>query len=163
MAKRYVPTYTPMLTDRQWSILAPLFPDPIPSPHGGQQPIANRHCFEGVLWMLRFGAGWKALPRTYPSASTCWRRLQAWADAGGLERVWQSLLSELDARGRLVWEECFADATFIPAKKGGDSSARPSGARGRSWWWWRMARAYLSGSTWRRPRRTRRRSSNRPS
>src|SRR5436305_6668827 len=52
MAKRYVPAYVPMLTDRQWSILAPLFPDPPVSPHGGQQPIANRHCFEGILWML---------------------------------------------------------------------------------------------------------------
>lgn len=32
--------------------------------------------------------------------------------------AWRAL-GELDQRGRLVWEECFADATFIPAKKGG--------------------------------------------
>jgi transposase len=163
MAKRYVPSYAPLLTEDQWSLLAPLFPPPTPSPQGGQQPIANRHCFEGILWMLRNGASWKALPRGYPSASTCWRRLQQWADDDVLEQVWQALLSELDDRGRLVWEECFADATFIPAKKGANTSGPPSGARARSWWWWRMARAYLWGSTSSRPRPTRARSSKRRS
>jgi hypothetical protein len=27
MTKRYVPNYVPKLTDRQWSVLGPLFPD----------------------------------------------------------------------------------------------------------------------------------------
>ena len=84
----------------------------------------------------------KRLPYIYQWASTCWRRLQDWADEDVLEEAWRVLLGELDQRGRLVWEECFADATFIPAKKGGPASARRSGEKGRSWWWWRMARAY---------------------
>lgn len=152
MAKAYAASYEPMLTDQQWAKLAPLFPEPIRSARGGQTPIDNRHCFEGILWMLRYGAAWKALPRGYPSASPCWRRLQEWADEDVLEEAWRVLLGELDQRGRLVWEECFADATFIPAKKGGLESARPSGRKGRSWWWRRMARAYLWGSASSRPR-----------
>ena len=129
MSKRYVPTYEPMLTEQQWSLLAPLFPEPQSSPQGGQQPIANRHCFEGILWMLRYGAAWKALPKSYPSASTCWRRLQDWADAEILEQAWRVLLSELDDQGRLVWEECFADATFIRVKKGAQMWEIPRPAR----------------------------------
>jgi transposase len=163
MAKRYVPTYEPMLSEEQWSKLAPLFPSPNVSPRGGQQPIDDRHCFEGILWMLRYGAAWKALPRGYPSASTCWRRLQDWADEDVLEEAWRTLLGELDERGRVVWEECFADATFIPAKKGATESAKPNGAKVRSWWWWRMARAYLWGSASSRPRLTNARSSKRRS
>jgi hypothetical protein len=85
--------------------------------------------------------------------------LQQWADEDVLEEAWRKLLSLLDERGRLVWEECFADATFIPAKKGGLESAKPSGAKGRSWWWWRTARAYLWASASLRPRPTNARSS----
>ena len=71
MAKAYVAAYEPMLTEEQWSKLAPLFPQATVSPRGGQQPIGDRHCFEGILWMLRYGAAWKALPKGYPSPSTC--------------------------------------------------------------------------------------------
>lgn len=163
MAKTYVAAYEPMLTDEQWAKLAGLFPEPIRSVWGGQTPIDNRHCFEGILWMLRYGAAWKALPKGYPSPSTCWRRLQDWADEDVLEEAWRVLLGELDDRGRLVWEECFADATFIPAKKGGPESERPNAAKARSWWWWRMARAYLWGCASSPPRPTSARSSRRRS
>lgn len=129
MAKAYVAAYEPMLTEEQWSKLAPLFPQATVSPRGGQQPIGDRHCFEGILWMLRYGAAWKALPKGYPSPSTCWRRLQEWADEDVLEEAWRVLLGELDERGRLVWEECFADATFIPAKKGVPNRQDQAGKR----------------------------------
>ena len=87
MAKAYVAAYEPMLTEQQWVQLAELFPEPLRSSRGEQTPIDNRHCFEGILWMLRYGAASKALPRGYPSASTCWRRLQEWADEDVLEEA----------------------------------------------------------------------------
>jgi hypothetical protein len=65
----------------------------------------------------------------FPSGSTCWRRLVEWAGEDVLEDVHALLIEELDDLGELDFEELFADATFIRAKKGGTMSATPRWAR----------------------------------
>ena len=132
------------LTDKQWKILEPLFPDPINSPKGGQKRAPNRACLEGILWLLRTGARWQDMPDRYPSGSTCWRRLQEWQEADILVDIWQKLLGTLDAKQRLKWDEVFADGTFSSAKKGDNASEKPNAGREQSLWWWQMVRAYLS-------------------
>jgi transposase len=116
------------------------------SPKGGRKPINNRDVFEGIAWVLRSGACWKDLPPQYPSASTCWRRLQQWEDQGVWLRIWRKFLSELDERKQLEWEETFADGSFAPAKKGVCVSERPNVEKVRSGWWWSMARESLIGA-----------------
>lgn len=142
------------LTDEQWNRIEPLLPKPVASPKGGRKRIDDRRCFEGILWVLRSGARWKDLPERYPSPSTCWRRLRDWEDADVWLSIWRSFLGELDERGRLDWEETFADGSFAPAKKGGAASARPNAARARSGWWWQAARVFLWEFNSPRPRRT---------
>ena len=135
------------LTDVQWEKIAPLLPEPQPSPNGGPTPVPNRPCFEGILWVLRSGARWKDLPKgQYPSSSTCWRRLRDWEEQGIWLKAWRAFLGELDEQGQLDWEETFADGTFSPAKKGARASARPNAERVRSLWWWQTARVCLSES-----------------
>ena len=147
------------LTDDRWERIKPLLPPQPRSRKGGRPRADDRACLEGVLWVLRSGARWKDLPRDrgFPSPATCWRRLARWERGGVWLRLWQAFLDELDERGRLDWSECFADATFAPAKKGASASARPSGARGRSSWWWPTARAFLWHSPSTPPARRRRR------
>ena len=126
--------YKPQITEQQWLRIEPLLPKYEPSPHGGRTPKSNRSCLEGILWILRTGARWKDMPKGLPSGSTCWRRLRDWKQQGVWERVWQILLKELDAQGKLDWEEAIGDGTFSPAKKGANALARPSAARGRRSW-----------------------------
>jgi transposase len=145
------------LTDGQWEKIEPLMPKPKRSRKGGRPPSGNRACLEGILWVLRSGARWKDLPGDFPSASTCWRRLQAWEADGLWLKIWRAFLGELDERGKLDWDECFADGSFAPAKKGARASARPNAARVRSGWWWSTAKAYLWARTSTRPARMRRR------
>ena len=155
------------LTDAQWEKIAPLLPEPKRSGEGGRPSAGNRSCLEGILWVLRSGARWKDLPRGtpqhFPSATTCWRRLRDWERAGLWLKVWRTLLGELDGRGRLDWEEAFADGSFAPAKKGGRASARPARGRARSGWWWSTAKVFLWESTWTRPPRPKSNSSRRRS
>ena len=154
--------YKPELSDAQWEKLSPLFPEPQASPNGGRKPIANRPVFEGILWLLRSGARWKDLPKEYPSPATCWRRLWQWEEDGTLLNAWHEYLSMLDARGRLDWEESFADGSFSPAKKGGSASEKPNGERVRSGWWWWMVKEFRWHTTWNlRPRRKSRSSKKR--
>ena len=60
-----------VLSPEQWDTIAPLLPELM-----SRAPpwCSNRQLFEGILWLLRSGAGWPDLPDTYPSPSTCWPR-----------------------------------------------------------------------------------------
>lgn len=153
MAKREYKTGVEM-TDAQWAVVEPLLPALEASTGGGPKPVPNRPCFEGILWVLRSGARWKDMPKHFPSASTCWRRLQMWEDAEALLDAWRALLGTLDAAGQLKWHECFADGTFSPAKKGAKTWEKPNAERVQSLWWWRMARVCLWEFNLPRPRRT---------
>src|SRR4051794_41015948 len=118
-----------LLSDEQWGLIAPYFPDHPPSPQGGRPRASDRECLEGILWLARTGARWQDVPVDLPSGSTCWRRLVEWAGDGVLEEVHAILIEALDDLGALDVEELFADATFIRAKKGGPMSAKPRSAR----------------------------------
>ena len=142
------------LTDAQWKKIEPLLPKPKVSRRGGRPWSDNRRVFEGILWILRTGAPWADLPKTYPSPSTCWRRLKLWEEQDVWLKAWRALLAELDERGQLNWSEAFIDGSFAPAKKGAVVSAPAAGARARSGWWWSTAKVFLRETTWtRRPHR----------
>ena len=75
-------TVPPELTDEQWWLIADLFAGPKPDPRGGRPRVDPRRCVEGILWVLRSGARWKDLPRSFPSYVTCWRRFAQWSSEG---------------------------------------------------------------------------------
>ena len=123
------------LTEEQWKTVEPLLPeDPVRDDGRGRPWKDRRTVLNGVLWILRTGAPWKDLPARYGSYQTAHRRFQNWVKSGVMENLLLTLAKHLKDAGGLDLKECFVDGTFVPAKKGGDSSARPSGARGpRSW------------------------------
>ena len=122
------------LTDEQWQLIKDLFPETPVGPQGGRPVVASRPCAEGIIWILRSGARWKDLPDRFPSATTCWRRLQKWTEAGVWEKAWGRLLRKLDRQGRVCREESMADGTFAAEKKGVKRSARRNVEKGpRSW------------------------------
>jgi transposase len=71
------------------------------------------------LWILRTGAPWKDLPERYPPYQTCHRRFQRWIEEGVLSDVLEALAEDLEERGDIDLSECYIDATFVAAKKGG--------------------------------------------
>ena len=149
-----------LLSEDQWLRIEPLLPR---RSSRGRPWADNRKVFEGILWVLRTGARWQDLPTDYPSPSTCWRRLKLWEEQGVWIEAWRSFLSQLNDRGRIDWEECFIDATFAPAKKGGLQSERPERARAQSSWWWQTAKVFLWEFPSIRPAPGRSRSRRRPS
>jgi transposase len=139
-----------LLSDKQWEHIEPLLPK---RQSKGRPWAENRAVLEGILWVLKTGARWRDLPKQYPSASTCWRRLRQWEEEDVWLRIWRRFLSELDQRGRLDWSESFLDASFAPAKKGALQSATPAKAKAQSGWWWRTAKVFLWEANWHRPTR----------
>jgi transposase len=103
------------LSDEQWQLIAPHLP---PRRRMGRPRRDDRQVLEGILWVLRSGARWQDVPREYGSATTCWRRLKQWEEAGVWETIWRAVLATLEARQRLDWAHAFLDGSFVPAKKG---------------------------------------------
>lgn len=64
------------LTNEQWNILAPILKKPPRLDERGRPRRDDLEVLEGILWVLKTGAQWKALPREYPPYQTCHRRLQ---------------------------------------------------------------------------------------
>jgi transposase len=104
------------LTDKQWTVIESLVPKPKPGP--GRKRNDARQTLNGILFVLKTGCTWADVPRTYGSPATCWRRFRAWSADGTWERMWRTLLSQLDAQGTLEWAQAFLDGSFVPAKKG---------------------------------------------
>jgi transposase len=115
------------LRDEQWELIAPLLP---PHKKQGRPRADDRTTLNGILWVLRSGARWKDLPKEYGSRSTCHRRLQEWPEQGVWERIWLTFLGALDQQGKLDWSRAFLDGSFVPAKKGGQTS--PMAGKGRA-------------------------------
>ena len=107
----------PQLTEEQWLLISDFFLVPSPDPRGGRPRADSRRCLEGILWVLRSGARWKDLPRSFPSYVTCWRRFVEWSRAGLWDQAWCRLIDQLDRESEVDWQEGFADGTFASAKK----------------------------------------------
>ena len=115
------------LTDQQWSVVSSILPaDPVRSDKRGRPWTDRRTVLNGVLWILRTGAPWKDLPARYGAYQTVHRRFQRWVGSGVLEQVLLAVAQDLKDRSGLDLRECFIDGTFVPAKKGGAASGRPS-------------------------------------
>src|SRR5947208_9249636 len=94
-----------VLTDAMWERIEPHLPKHEPSPLGGRPREPDRECLEGLLWLLRTGAGWPDVPIDLPSGSTCRRRLIEWDAAGVLDEVHAALAADLEALGKIDLSE----------------------------------------------------------
>jgi hypothetical protein len=92
----------------------------IPDGRPGRKPIPTRQVLEGVLWILNTGAQWHMLPQCYPNYKTVHRRFQQWCHKDVLRDVLCHLANTLRESGAIDERESFIDATFSPAKGGGD-------------------------------------------
>ena len=133
------------LTDEQWKVVKPILPeDPVREDRRGRPWSERRKVLNGVLWILRTGAPWQDLPPRYGPYQTAHRRFQNWVRSGAIERILLALATHLKEDGELDLKECFVDGTFVPAKKGGAASGKPSVARGPRSWALQTAMVFLS-------------------
>jgi transposase len=114
----------PLVPDELWRRVEPLLPNRRRSRHrryAGRRPVDDRKAFEGIVFAVKTGVPWCALPATaqWPSGVTCWRRLTRWHRAGVWKRLLESLLAEMQARGLLHWERALVDSAHLRAPGGG--------------------------------------------
>ena len=71
------------IPDDLWLEIAPILGEEKKRPRTrGRAPVPFRKVLDGILYVLRTGCQWKALPGEYGSGSTCHRRFQQWVEEG---------------------------------------------------------------------------------
>lgn len=64
--------------DKLWARIEPVLPPEPRKPWGGRPRVPDRVALAGMLYRLRTGCQWKAIPQEFGSGSTCHLRLQQW-------------------------------------------------------------------------------------
>ena len=81
--------YPSDLTDEQWDVLASL----LPSAKTGGRPrtVDLREVVNGIVYVLRNGCTWRAMPHDLPPWGTVWWYFREWRQDGTWERVHEAL------------------------------------------------------------------------
>lgn len=105
--------------DDLWDLIEPLLPPEPPKPKGGRPRVPDRVALAGILYRVRTGCQWKALPRDFGSGSTCHLRMTQWAKAGVFAKIHETLLRYYDKRRGIKWDFASLDSALGKAPKGG--------------------------------------------
>ena len=88
----------------------------------------DRKAFEAIVYVLRTGIQWNALPREVGASSTVHDRFQEWEAKGLFKTLWQVGLEEDDELEGIEWEWQSVDGVMTKAPFGG-AARRPSATR----------------------------------
>ena len=140
------------VSDELWSRVEPLVPVRKRErsrkyerrPGGGRKPIPARQVFSAIVYVLRTGIQWKALPREFGSASAVHKHFQDWHKAGFFLKLWRAGLAGYDGMQGIGWEWQSVDGALGKAPLGGECTgpnpvdrgkkgAQAKSVGGRSW------------------------------
>jgi len=141
------------VSDAFWKRVEPLLPQPTRDPNksyirkkgGGRKPLHYRKVFEGIVYVLRTGCQWKALPKeVYGSSSSVHAYFRQWERAGVFLAMWRAGLAEYDEMEGISWSWQSIDSAMTkaplareavgpsPTDRGKKRKQTPS-AGGRAW------------------------------
>ena len=77
--------YPSDLSDAEWAVLAPLLPTARPGGRPRKHP--TRELVDAMLYVLRGGIAWRALPHEFPPWQSVYHYFRAWRRDGTWERL----------------------------------------------------------------------------
>lgn len=101
------------LTNDQWARLEPRLPPQ--KPPTGRINNPHRKVINGLLWVLRTGAPWEAMPRRAGKHQTASRRYYRWRKVGIWDRIFADLQAQAEQDGALDWTLPVVDSTIVRA------------------------------------------------
>lgn len=113
---------------------------------GGRKPKDPRMVFEGIVYVLRTGCQWKALPaERFGSASAIHGRFLEWEKAGFFEALWKAGLAEYDDLEGIAWRWQSIDGAMMKAPLAQETVGPNPTDRGKKW----KQATLVGGRTWR--------------
>ena len=141
------------VSDSFWGKVEPLIPKPEReagkkynrNAGGGRKPKDKRLIFEGIVYVLRTGCQWKALPKErYGSASAIHKYFIDWTNKGLFLCLWQSGLAEYDELEGIAWEWQSIDGSMVKSPLGQEAVGPNPTDRGKKW----NQEAFVSRRAW---------------
>jgi transposase len=109
------------VSDAFWAVVEPLIPKPKRDKEkqykrivgGGRKPLDPRKVFAAIVYVLRTGIQWKALPKDiFGSPSAIHRYFREWERQGFFFELWQRGLCEYDDMEGIAWEWQSIDGSY---------------------------------------------------
>lgn len=119
------------LSDEVWARAQPLLPPHPPHPKGGRPAKEDRQMLGAILYVLRTGLQWNALPREIGASTTVYERFRAWERDGFFARLWAAGLQEFDELVGIDWEWQSLDGVMTKAPFGGAATGPNPTDRGK--------------------------------
>lgn len=119
------------LSDEVWERVHPLIPERPPHPKGGRPAEDDRQMLSAILYVLRTGIQWNALPRERGASTTVYDRFRLWEQQGVFECIWQAGLQEYDELEGIAWEWQSMDGVMTKAPFGGAATGANPTDRGK--------------------------------
>ncbi len=122
--------YPSDLTDTQWALLEPLVERPRRADGRGRpREVDLREVVNAILYVLREGCRWRALPHDFPAWETVYWYFARWTEDGTLTRIHDTLRRRVrEAAGRNPEPSALViDSQSVKAsEKGGTSATTPA-------------------------------------
>jgi transposase len=125
------------VSDEFWSKVEPLIPAaerPADRAYqrrsgGGRKAMMARQIFTAILYVLRAGCPWKALPHRFGCASTVHRHFLEWERRGFFRALWRAGLAEHSEMAEIRWVWGSNDEAMEEVSQAAGAPAKPSGRR----------------------------------
>jgi putative transposase len=121
-AKQSLRTRPWEVSDGLWKRVEPLIPERVSHAKGGRPPEDDRKMFTAIVYVLRTGIQWNALPRERGASTTVYSRFRLWEKQGLFMQLWQNGLQEYDELVGLDWEWQSLDGVMTKAPLGGGAT-----------------------------------------
>ncbi len=110
------------VSDALWKRVKPLIPERVSHAKGGRPPEDDRKMVTAIVYVLRTGIQWNALPRERGASTTVSNRFRLWEKQGLFMQLWQNGLQEYDELVGLDWEWQSLDGVMTKAPLGGGAT-----------------------------------------
>ena len=119
------------VSDALWARVRPLIPERPPHLKGGRPAADDRKMFAAIVYLLRTGIPWNAMPHEMGASTTVYDRFRLWEQQGVFVRLWQVSLQEYDELHGLDWQWQSMDGAHVKAPLGGEATGKNSVDRGK--------------------------------
>jgi putative transposase len=105
--------------DALWAVIEKVLQELDPPAKRGRKRIDQRRALDGVIYQMRTGCQWNALPREFGNDRSVHRTFLRWIRKGVLDRIWAELVEACDDLGGVRWDWQAADGAMGKARLGG--------------------------------------------
>jgi transposase len=130
------------VSDELWKRVEPLIPSRkrvkkrkyLRRPGGGRKPMEPRKVFAGIVFVLRTGCQWKALPeKEFGSSSSIHKYFLEWKRQRVFGHLWRKGLAEYDEMEGIAWSWQSIDGAMVKAPLALEAVGANPTDRGKKW------------------------------